>query len=284
MSDPKKVAKKINGRKIADEILKDLVVKVGKMKKRPGLAAILIGDDAASKLYVKNKEKACIKVGINFHAYLCGKDSHKNITEDEIVQMIDFLNKDSDISGIIIQLPIPKKFNTQRIIKTLDPKKDVDGFHPKNYEKYLKGDDTLKPPLIASIVKIINEYDIDLDGKNVLIISNSKIFSNGLDFAIKKFGAHVSIVKSDAKDLIEKTKNADMIISIVGRPHFLKGSMIKKDAVIIDVGITLVKDEFLGDVDFASVENKASLVTPTPGGVGPLTVAMLLENTCKLAR
>jgi len=271
----------MRGKKIADDILLEIRKKILEKKRHPGLAAILIGDDPASKLYIKNKEKACIRVGINFHSYLCGNETHPDISEDEIIRMIEYLNNDPAIDGIIVQLPIPKKYNTQKIINSIDPKKDVDGFHPENYKKFLKGESTYIPPLISSIVTLLIQYNVNITDKKIIVVSNSDIFSKGLNTILKKQKAKVDVVKSTDKNIREKMLTGDVIVSIVGKPNFITGSMIKKDAVVIDVGITLKDDEFLGDVNFDSVSKKASLITPTPGGVGPLTVAMLLKNTLK---
>lgn len=284
MSTKKKLTL-VDGKNISDGILRQLAKKIPKMKMRPGLAAILIGDDPASKLYVRNKSKACKKIGIDFHTYISNKDCYPNIPQKELIEMIEFLNRDEMVHGIIIQLPLPKKYDTEKIIRAMDPKKDADGFHPKNYKKYLAGNKEYTPPLIKAIVKIFEEYSVGLKGKEVVIVSNSKIFSLGLDHALETLGAKkIAIVSGSSKKFKDETKKADVVISIIGKPKSITGQMVKEGAVVIDVGITLTPSGFQGDVDAKTVSKKASLFTPTPGGVGPITVAMLLENTYNYAR
>ena len=274
----------MDGKKIADDILSELKPKIDQMDKKPGLAAILIGDDSASILYVKNKEKASLRVGINFHKYLISKECCENTTEKDIIEMLDFFNRDNDIDAIIVQLPLPKKFNADKIISTLDPKKDVDGFHPENHKKYVQGKALLTPPLIKTILKILKEHKLILKNKKALIVVNSDIFKKSLLYAMDKTSAHIRILDSQDKNLKKEMKMADLIVSIVGKPGYIKGSMIKQDAMVIDIGIRLTKNGFRGDADAKMVMKKASFFTPTPGGVGPITVAELLENTYLLAK
>ena len=274
----------IDGKKIAEEILLDLRKKIIESKKIPGLAVILIGDDPASKLYVRNKEKACHKIGINCSTYLCNKDCCPHASENEIIEMIKFLNNDNQISGIIVQLPLPKKFDTNKIISAIDPKKDVDGFHPKNLEKMLKGNFDIMPPLIGAIIQALASEDINLKNKQVIIISNSEIFAPAISKKLQDLGCITKVVSNNDKDLKTKTTKADILISIIGQPQFINKEMIKKDAVLIDAGITMVGKKFKGDIDFESVKKKALCITPTPGGIGPLTVAMLLKNIYLLAK
>ncbi len=279
-----KFVKLINGKSIADEILSDLKLQISKLKNPPGIAAILIGDDPASKLYIKNKEKQSQKIGINFHKYLCNNDCCKYITEKEILKMIKFLNEDPKIHGIIVQLPLPTKFNTEKIISAINPKKDADGFQPENLKNYLSGKTKNIPPLAAAILAIINSENLQTAGRRITAITHSKIFGPVIKKALTDLGAKVQLISETDPALKQKTSQADILISIVGKPEFITADFIKPDAVLIDVGITLTKDGFKGDVNFESVKNKATLITPTPGGVGPVTVAMLLKNVCELAK
>ncbi|OGY45167.1 MAG: hypothetical protein A3A24_03300 [Candidatus Buchananbacteria bacterium RIFCSPLOWO2_01_FULL_46_12] len=267
----------IDGKLLAEKIILELKAKVSHLAKAPGLATVLIGDNAASTLFVKNKKKACLKVGITFHEYLCGKkDFYPQITQAEILKMIDWLNKDEEIDGIIVQLPLPKKFNTQKIINRIDPKKDVDGFHPDNAEP--------NSPLIGAIRLALMFPQKNLKDNKTIIVSKNPIFSSPLAQALKKDGLDVTIIKPDDKELTEKLKTADIVISVAGKKYLIKKSMIKKDAIVIDAGTNLMdKNHWVGDVD-PSVSQVASYLTPVPGGIGPLTVVMLLKNTYDLAQ
>jgi len=274
----KRNAQLINGKTLAEEILLDLEHKVSQLKRKPGLAVILIGNDPASQLYVRNKKRACEKTGITFHSYFCGGTCLPNITEKEILATIDFLNNDPEIDGIIIQLPIPQKFNTQKIIDQIDPKKDVDGFHPKNQKSPI-----VTAPLIQAIDEALKQTKKNFKGKNTLIISKNPIFSNPLQQNLKKQGLKTKIIKPD-ENLAGETRQADVLITVVGKPGLIKKSMAKKDAILIDAGTTLVgKNKWAGDVD-PEVAQVASWLTPVPGGIGPLTVAFLLKNTYELAK
>src|SRR3989338_3378248 len=273
----KKTAQLIDCKALAEKILLELKGKVAKLDRPPGLATILVGNDPASHLYVQNKKKACQKVGIEFHEYLYGEKCYPNITEPEIIKMINWLNKNDEIDGIIIQLPLPKKFDTQKIINQLDPKKDVDGFHPRN-----KGD--VIPPLIEAINLVLLYTKEDLKNKKVVIIARSPIFSNPLKKVLTRNGLRTDLVKPDDKNLKNKLKEAEILISVVGKIHFIKKSMVKSGAMVIDAGTSLIsKNKWAGDVD-PKVAEVAAWLTPVPGCIGPLTVAMLLKNTYELAK
>ena len=278
MSMNKKSAQLINGKIISEKILLELKDEVSNLNRPPGLAVILIGDNQASLRYVKKKKKACHEIGINFHEYLCGGKLCPNTTEKEIIEMIEFLNKDVNTDAIIVQLPIPKKFDTQKIINAIDPKKDVDGFHPKNQKKPI-----VVSPLIQAINEALKKTREKLDGKNVLIVSKNPIFANPLKQSLEKQGLKTKLIKPDEK-LAEITKLSDILITVAGRPGLIKKSMVKPGAIVIDAGTTLVeKNTWKGDVD-PKVSEVASWFTPVPGGVGPLTVAYLLKNTIELAK
>lgn len=265
----------IDGKTIADEILLGIRKKIVESKITPGLAVVLVGNDEPSKLYVRNKEKACLKAGMDFHTYFCEKE-----TEDQIIKMIQFLNNDPAVSGIIVQLPLPKNFNAQKIIDAIDPKKDADGFHPKNIKKILAGKSKTYPPLVNTVLHIINSQNADLRGKKIALLTHSNIFGPVMIQAFENKGAKAKIVDLKSADEI---KEADIVITALGKPGCLAGDMIKKNAVVIDIGITKTETGFKGDADFKSISKIASAATPTPGGTGPVTVAMLLKSVLSLA-
>jgi len=245
-------AKLIDGKKIADNLLLNIKKQVPKLKKRPGLAIILIGNNPASELYLRLKKEACEKAGITFHSYLLEQDS----SEEKIIEVIKFLNNDPDITGILVQLPLPKKFDTDKIIQAIDPAKDVDGFHPNS--KFIS-------PNVLGIIELIKSTGEDLTNKKITILSNSIKF-------IKPFKKLLPNNKISSKDL-----KANILIVALGNPHYIKPEMIKKDAILIDVGINKIKNKVIGDIDPAC-DKIAAWRSPVPGGVGPMTIAMLLKN------
>ena len=257
-------AKLIDGQKLADKILTNVKQKVANLDKRPGLAAILIGDNPASKIYLKIKEKACQNAGINFHSYYLDQDCY----EEQILGVIDFLNTDPEINGILIQLPLPAKYNTNKLIKAIKPSKDIDGFHPQT--KFIS-------PNILGIIELIKSTDEDLKNKNIIVLSNSKKFAEPFKKLLKT--SHVKYLdpKAPSTKLKAQSSRADILIVAIGKPKFIKPDMIKKEAILIDVGINKVKNKTIGDIDPAC-DKIASWRSPVPGGVGPITVAMLLQN------
>ncbi|MFA5188901.1 MAG: tetrahydrofolate dehydrogenase/cyclohydrolase catalytic domain-containing protein [Patescibacteria group bacterium] len=258
----------IDGQKFADEILLDIRKQVIKLDTKPGLAAILVGDDPASKMYLKIKEKACHKVGLDFYTYFLDK----NCPEEKILEVINFLNNDPTINGIIIQLPLPEKFNPDKLIKAINPGKDVDGFHPRS---------KVISPNVLGIIELIKQTKVDLKNKKVIILSNSKIFSQPFKKLLPKSKVEYLNPKSHISYLISQTSKADVLITAIGQPKFIKPDMVKKDAIIIDVGINKVGKKTVGDVD-PKVDKVAGFRSPVPGGVGPMTVAMLLKNLLTL--
>ena len=274
----------IDGKALAEKILLDLRKKIIKKNPHPCLAVILVGNDASSRLYVKNKENASKEVGIDFHKYLCGNEFFPNITEDEIIKMVRFLNNDPAVSSIIIQLPLPRQFNTQRIIEAIDPKKDVDGFHPLNIKKILSEKTDNLPPLIKTILYILDSIKMDIAGKRVCVLSRSDIFRQVIVKVLEDKGALVDAVTLEGALERKTLKEADIVISILGEPRVVTGDMIKKGATIIDIGITKTENGFLGDMDFETIKKVAKFATPTPGGVGPITVAMLLDTVFEMAQ
>jgi methylenetetrahydrofolate dehydrogenase (NADP+)/methenyltetrahydrofolate cyclohydrolase len=261
-------AKLIDGQKIADEILSEIKQKVAKLKNRPGLAVVLIGNNPASKLYLRLKEKACQKVGIDFHSYFIDDDC----LEKQVLQIIDFLNKDPEIDGILVQLPLPQKYNTEKIIKKIKPEKDIDGFHTQS---------KVISPNILGIIELLKSTNENLKNKQITILSNSKKFAQPFEKLLPQ--SQVSYLNPQNPNLKSHTQKADILIVAIGKPKFIKPTMIKKDAILIDVGINKVKDKVVGDIDPAC-DKKAGWRSPVPGGVGPMTVAMLLHNLVKMVK
>lgn len=275
-------AKIIDGKKLSEKILLDLRKKIVTMKRPPGLGAILVGDDPASHLYVSTKKKACIKVGIDFHDYLCGSQGHPSETTKDVIKVIDYLNNDDSVDGVIIQLPLPENFDTKALIDKINPAKDVDGFLSQDPKDVLDEKIVITPPLINAVNHALESTKVDLNNKPAVIISNSPIFSDPMKKALEDKGLKVKTIGPD-QGFEKITTSADVLITIVGKPHFIKASAIKKDAIVIDIGTTLVGEKkWAGDVD-PEVKKIAGYITPVPGGIGPLTVAMLLKNTYDLA-
>jgi len=280
-------AKIIDGQKLAKKIKDKIVKEILELNNnkpdcllRPNLAIILVGEREDSKLYVDLKEKEAKKVGIDTHLYKLPT----NTLETNILETISCLNKDEQIDAILVQLPLPKDFNTNKIIKAIDPKKDVDRFHPDNLKILMStcGHDEVMPPVHSTVLEILRSIKCDLKNKETCIIANSDIFGKSLAKVLSCEGAKVSTLSASNKSLSDKTKKADILITATGKPKFIKADMIKQDAIVIDIGITKDNKKVCGDVDFEQVIKKASFVTPVPGGVGPLTIAMLFKNTLEL--
>ncbi len=279
----------IDGKKIAslikDEIKDEIILLEKKYKKVPGLAVILVGNDPASEVYVRNKINACEKTGIKSFCYKLDKD----ISEKELLKLIDELNLNDDVNGILVQLPVPKHISEEKILYTILPEKDVDGFHPINVGKlWTDSKSGFVSCTPAGIIELILRNNIAVEGKNVVIIGRSNIVGKPLAglFLQRKLNATVTVCHSKTENINEFTKKADILISAIGKPLTIKADMIKEGAVIIDVGINRVpcdksknKQRLCGDVDFDDVCKKASWITPVPGGVGPMTITMLLKNT-----
>ncbi len=271
---------------IKNEIAKAVKNRKNEGKKTPHLAAVLVGSDGASMTYVNSKVKACEKVGFNSTLI----ELPENTTEDQLLDEIKDLNKDKNIDGFIIQLPLPKQINEQKVLMAVDPNKDVDGFHPVNVGKMALDLSTFLPATPYGILELLERYDIETSGKNVVVIGRSHIVGRPMSILMsqkRKVGnATVTLAHSRTSNLKEITAKADIIVAALGIPEFLKGDMVKDGVVVVDVGITRVKDDtkkrgyrLAGDVDFNSVSPKSAYITPVPGGVGPMTIAMLLKNT-----
>ena len=285
----------IDGKKISEDILNEISLEVkqrtNKGYKTPHLAAILVGEDGPSQTYVNSKINACKEVG--FKSSLFKYDN--NITEEKLLEEIGKINNDDDIDGFIVQLPLPNSINQENILNCVNPKKDVDGFHPLNYGKMTLGIDSFVPATPHGILELIKRYKIDLNGKRCLVIGRSQIVGRPISILLsqsKEFcNATVTLAHSRTLNLNELTLDSDIIISAIGKPEFLKAEMVKEGAIIVDVGISRVKDSsskkgyrIVGDVDFKNVSKKASYITPVPGGVGPMTIAMLLSNTLEACK
>lgn len=270
----------IDGKKCAEEILDNLKDKISKLEKKPSLAVILANDNPSSKIYVDNKEKVSMELGIKSSVYRFDK----SITQGELIKLIHELNADKNINGILVQLPLFEHLNSQEIIELINPKKDVDGFHPINVGRLNCG---LEPYAVCctpkGIIKLLKKYKINLVGKNVVVIGRSNIVGKPTATLLTNENATVTLAHSKTKKLKEITKNADIIVSATGHPKLIKADMVKKGAVVIDVGITKqINGKLAGDVDFEKVKNIASYITPVPKGVGPMTIACLMENTYEL--
>jgi tetrahydrofolate dehydrogenase/cyclohydrolase, NAD(P)-binding domain protein len=272
----------IDGKALSDKILKEienehseLQAKVGR---KAGLAVIIVGENPASQIYVRNKIRACERVG--FHSETIRLDEH--ITEENLLLEIEKLNNDNNIDGILVQLPIPKHINELKVINAISAEKDVDGFHTTNIGKMMIGDETgFLPCTPAGVIQMFEEYNIDLEGKDVLVIGQSNIVGKPMTLLLIKKRATVQVCNSKTKNLPEKLQKADVVVAAAGSPKLVKGSDVKEGVVVIDIGINRVNGKICGDVDFEEVSQKASYITPVPGGVGPMTIAMLIKNTFK---
>ena len=278
------MAKLFKGKEVSDRIKDEMIEETKRLKERginPGLAVILVGEDPASKVYVSNKKKACEYIGINSFEYKLPAET----TETELLELIDKLNKDNSVSGILCQLPVPKHINEEAIINAIDPKKDVDAFHPVNVGKIMTGNYDFVPCTPAGVMELIKESGIDVAGKECVVVGRSNIVGKPMSMLLLHKNGTVTVCHSKTQNLREKTKSADILVAAVGIPNFITGDMIKPGAVVIDVGINRIAPKTLvGDVDFESAEPVAGAITPVPGGVGPMTIAMLMKNTLKAAQ
>ncbi|MBI2136647.1 bifunctional methylenetetrahydrofolate dehydrogenase/methenyltetrahydrofolate cyclohydrolase FolD [Candidatus Woesearchaeota archaeon] len=268
-------AKIIDGKAIAKKIREKIKTEVGSMKVKPGLAVIRVGDDPASIVYVNSKEKACLEAGFYSEKYELKED----IDESDLLKLINKLNKDKKIHGILIQLPLPAHISQHKVLEAVSPEKDVDGFNPVNFGRLLSGNKYLVPATPKGVVRLLDEIGVKIAGRNVVVIGRSNIVGKPVAVLLLERDATVTICHSKTKDLVEECKKADILISAVGKKGLVTKDIVKKDAVIIDVGITKSDGKLYGDVDFDNVKKIASWITPVPGGVGPMTIAMLLENT-----
>lgn len=280
----------LDGKKTSEQIKQEIAEEVKQMKvsgqKVPHLAAVLVGNDGASLTYVGSKVKSCEQVG--FESTLITLPAE--ITEAELLQKIDELNKNPEIDGYIVQLPLPKHIDSQKVLMAVDPEKDVDGFHPANFGKIALDMDAFIPATPFGIMELLKRYNVETKGKHVVVVGRSHIVGRPISILLSQKGnpgnATVTLTHSYTPNIQEVTKQADIIVMALGIPEFLKGDMVKEGVTVIDVGITRLEDKnatkgyrIVGDVDFEQVSKKADFITPVPGGVGPMTIAMLLKNT-----
>ena len=280
----------LDGKQTANDIKTELAIRVDQLilqgKRPPHLAAVLVGNDGASLTYVGSKVRSCERIGYESTLIQLPEET----TEAELLQQIDRLNANAAVDGFIVQLPLPKHIDEEKVLMAIDPDKDVDGFHPTNFGKMALDMESFIPATPYGIMELLRRYQIDISGKHAVVIGRSHIVGRPMSILLSRKSspgnATVTLTHSRTKNLADITKEADIVVSALGVPNFLKGNMVKKGAIIIDVGITRVPDSshpngyvITGDVDYERVKEKASFITPVPGGVGPMTIAMLLQNT-----
>lgn len=277
------MAEILDGKQLAKKIRSDLKEEVVTLKQKninPKLAVIMVGEDKASKIYVKNKSRACEEIGIEYEEFLLDDTT----TMEELLDLINTLNERNDIHGILLQSPLPKHLDINLAFETISPKKDVDGFNAVNVGKLSLNQDCFVSCTPYGVIRMLEAYDIPIDGKNAVIIGRSNIVGKPLSQCLLNKNATVTICHSKTQNIKELSRNADIIFTALGRPKFLTEDMVKENAVVIDIGINRTEDGIVGDVDFEPVEKKASYITPVPGGVGPMTIAMLMNNVVKAAK
>ena len=274
----------LDGKAVSLKVKESVKVRADELKKfgiEPTLAVVLVGEDKASQTYVRAKEKACNEYGIKSVAHRLSE----NTTQNELLALINVLNLDDSIHGILVQLPLPKHIDTNVVLAAIDPRKDVDGFHAVNVGKLVSGLDGFVPCTPLGVMEILKEYGIDVAGLNAVVIGRSNIVGKPMANLLLNAPSTVTVTHSKTKNLKEICKNADLIVAAIGKPFFLKADMVKDGAVVVDVGINRLDDgRLVGDVDFDEVAPKCSYITPVPGGVGPMTIAMLLNNTILAAQ
>jgi len=275
----------IDGNKIAQDIRSEVRQKTLELRQQrnitPGLAVVLVGDDPASQVYVGRKAKACAEVGFLSREYKLPAETE----EKKLLKIIKKLNKDESVHGILVQLPLPKHISTENIIAAINPDKDVDGFHPYNVGGLVTGTPLFVPCTPRGIMELISRSGIDLTGKEAVVVGRSNIVGKPMAFLLLAQNATVTMCHSRTKDLPSVTRRADVLIAAIGKPRMIKADMVKEGAVIIDVGVNRLENgKLAGDVDFDEVAPRASYITPVPGGVGPMTIAMLMKNTLDAAR
>jgi len=273
-------AKIINGKEIAAQVRAELRSEIQALKEKtgvtPGLTVVLVGENPASLVYVRNKIKACEEVGIN-------SVQHKlpdTTTHAELLSLIRKLNASKEVHGILVQLPLPKQINEEEILEEISPSKDVDGFHPYNVGRLMIGNPVLQPCTPYGVMRLLDSTGVDLSGKDAVVVGRSNIVGKPMAMMLLKRNATVTVCHSKTKDLVERVRKADILVAAIGRAEFIKGEWVKEGAVVIDVGMNrTMEGKLVGDVDFEGASERASFITPVPGGVGPMTIAMLLKNT-----
>lgn len=273
----------IDGKVVSAAVKEEIKSETAKLKEKGitvGLAVILVGDDPASKIYVANKKKACEDLGFVSEEYLLPE----NTKTSELLELINVLNNEKSINGILCQLPLPKQIDEQTVINAISPLKDVDAFHPSNVGKIMIGDYDFVPCTPAGIMEMLKYYNIEISGKNCVVIGRSNIVGKPMSMLLLHQNGTVTTCHSRTKDLSEYTRKADILVSAVGKANFVTADMVKDGAVVIDVGMNRENGKLCGDVVFDEVSKKASFITPVPGGVGPMTIAMLMKNTLTAAK
>ena len=275
---------RIDGKEVSAAVREQISSEVKELKAKgvtPGLAVIIVGNDPASRVYVNNKKKGCEQVGMNSFEYALPEET----TTQELVALIEKLNNDADVHGILCQLPVPKHIDEEKVLNAISPEKDVDAFHPVNCGKVMTGDYKFAPCTPAGMVEMLKYYNIPVAGKHCVIIGRSNIVGKPMAMLMLKNNATVTVCHSKTENLSAITKQADILVAAVGRPNFVTADMVKDGAVVLDVGINRMDDgKLCGDVDFNDVAEKTSYITPVPGGVGPMTITMLLKNTLEAAK
>jgi methylenetetrahydrofolate dehydrogenase (NADP+)/methenyltetrahydrofolate cyclohydrolase len=275
------MAKIIDGKAISAEIRKDLALEVAGMQKAPGLAVVLVGDDPGSQVYVRNKGKACKEVGIAVKEFRLPTET----TQYELMNLVDSLNADPEVNGILVQTPLPKHLDPGPVVEQIDEKKDVDAFHPANVGRIMLGSYTFAPCTPAGVMELLDRSGVTVEGKECVVVGRSNIVGKPQAMLLMHKNGTVTVCHSKTKDLPEVTRRADILIVAIGKPKFVTADMVKEGAVVIDVGMNRSEDgKLCGDVDFEEVAKKASAITPVPGGVGPMTITMLLKNTIAAAK
>ena len=278
------MSKIIDGKQISAQVKQAVAEEVAQLKTEgihPGLAVVLVGDNPASKVYVGSKEKACEQLGIYSEKYLLPGET----TEEELLKLVEKLNRKPEINGILVQLPLPKQINEETIINAIDPIKDVDAFHPNNVGKIMIGDFDFLPCTPAGIMDLIASTGVSIEGKNCVVIGRSNIVGKPMAMLLLHKNGTVTICHSRTQNLAEITREADILVAAVGRANFVTGDMVKEGAVVIDVGMNRLENgKLCGDVNFAEASEKAGYITPVPGGVGPMTIATLMRNTVTAAK
>ena len=264
----------LDGKKVRDEVLEDLKQKIAENNLAIKLAIILVGNNEASKIYIRNKEKACKNVGIEVEKHLLDEKTR----EEDLIDLINKLNEDASVTGIILQSPVPTHIDFDKCSGLIKASKDVDGFTEENIYNLYLGNDTIMPCTVKGIIRLLEYYDIPLEGANVVIVGRGNIVGHPLSLALINKNATVTVAHSKTKDLSNVTKNADILISATGVAHLITRDMVKPGAVVVDVGVSRIDGHIVGDVDFDNVKDVASWITPNPGGVGPMTVAMIIDN------
>lgn len=273
----------IDGKKVAAQIKSQLNIEVEEFKRNGGecgLAVIIVGENPASKIYVRNKIASCVEVGIKSYHY----ELPEEVDEEEVVNLIEELNANKEVYGILVQLPLPKKFNERRVLAAINPEKDVDGFSSYQMGKLVLGEECFPSCTPRGIIELLHAYNIPLEGKRAVVVGRSNTVGKPMAIMLLKENATVTVAHSKTQNLGELTLQADILVVAIGKAKFIKENMVKEGAVVIDVGMNRVDGKLCGDVDFEAVKNKCSYITPVPGGVGPMTVTMLLKNTVDAAR